>query len=168
MKMICLLNCQLNEKSLFALFNKFEINEPTEILNYMYIVAVENTSILSFIELPFKNIKGEKQFLVLARDPKGRNGYLISLKEHDYEMNVIETELPEFTIERNRSNDIVLSDEKIKEELTKIENLNASQIEQFVSIIAVFTVSISRDNKNNCNDFSFDQSRFRPKLTTTK
>ena len=128
-----LINCQLNEKNLFALFNKFEINEPTEILNYMYIVAVENTSILSFIELPFKNIKGEKQFLVLARDPKGRNGYLISLKEHDYEMNVIETELPEFTIERNRLNDIVLSDEKIKEELTKIENLNASQIEQFVS-----------------------------------
>ena len=128
-----LINCQINEKNLFTLFNKYEITDVSEILNYMYVVAIENTSILSFIELPFKNEQGEKQVLVLARDGKGRNGYLLSMKEKEYEMNVIETELKEISIERNRSNDIILSDEKIKEELTKIENLQSSEIEQFVS-----------------------------------
>ncbi|BFU23344.1 hypothetical protein EHI8A_086580 [Entamoeba histolytica HM-1:IMSS-B] len=124
-----LLNCQVSEKNIVDILMK---NNIKNVLDYIYIVTVDNMVILSFIELPFKNISGEKQFMVLVRDCIGKKGYLISLNEIDDKIIQSQHKHMDIIDRPERDNLVILSDEKVLEELQRLENVSTCNIDSYI------------------------------------
>ncbi|ELP86863.1 hypothetical protein EIN_044110 [Entamoeba invadens IP1] len=125
-----LYNSQISESALEKLLMAHGVTTPLE---HMFIASIEGQALLSFIELPYRNSSGLKEFVVINRDGVGKKSYILSLKEiedtvtlnYPQEVNSVERQMP--------PQSIVVPDQKVLEELSALNSVTPLDTTNFLS-----------------------------------